>query len=164
MNTRPTPDRLRESLFNVLQPMLAGATFLDAYAGTGAIGIEALSRGCDRAIFIERSQAAVNIIRENLQALKAFSRAEILQGRVLQYLTHRSTDIVFLDPPYDLLNEYRDSMAILGEKPPKLVIAQHSKRLELEPKYGALQRTRVLKQGDNALSFYKTQHSVQTSE
>src|SRR5215204_3935346 len=82
LETRPTPDRLRESLFNILASRIEGVTFLDAYAGTGAVGIEALSRGAARAIFIERTRAATEIIRENLAALNLTTRAEVLQGRV----------------------------------------------------------------------------------
>jgi 16S rRNA (guanine966-N2)-methyltransferase len=155
LDTRPTPDRLRESLFNILAPELAGAVFLDAYAGTGAVGIEALSRGAARAIFIERTRQAAAVIRENLTALRVLDRAEILQGRVLQYLPHRKPDIVFLDPPYDVAKEYEASLAILQEAPPSLVVVQHASRFALEERYGSLERKRVLKQGDNSLSFYR---------
>ena len=69
LDTRPTPDRLRESLFNVLAPSIEGAIFVDAYAGTGSVGIEALSRGAERAVFIERSRGAIAVLRENLASL-----------------------------------------------------------------------------------------------
>jgi len=153
--TRPTPDRLRESLFSIIAPEVEGVTFLDAYAGTGAIGIEALSRGAARAVFIERTRQAMTVIRENLAALGIANRAEVLSGRVLQYLPQRPADIVFLDPPYDLEKEYGEALAILSAKPPRLVIAQHATRFKLEDRYGDLERTRVLKQGDNTLSFYR---------
>jgi 16S rRNA (guanine966-N2)-methyltransferase len=155
METRPTPDRLRESLFNVLAPEIGGATFLDAYAGTGAVGIEALSRGAARAIFIENNRAATQIIRENLAALGLLRRAGVLSGRVLQYLSHRTADIVFLDPPYNLDKEYSEALRILGDAPPPLAIVQHDVRRVLEEIYGGLRRTRILKQGDNRLSFYR---------
>src|SRR3954447_9678096 len=106
LDTRPTPDRLRESLFNILAPEIEGTVFLDAYAGTGSVGIEALSRGASRAIFIERSRAGAQVIRDNVASLGLSRRAEVLQGRVLQYLPQRKTDMVFLDPPYSLVNEY----------------------------------------------------------
>jgi len=153
--TRPTPDRMRESLFSIIAPEVEGVTFLDAYAGTGAIGIEALSRGAARAVFIERTRQAVTVIRENLAALGIANRAEVLSGRVLQYLPQRPADIVFLDPPYDLEKEYGEALAILSAKPPRLVIVQHATRFKLEDRYGDLERTRVLKQGDNTLSFYR---------
>ncbi len=153
-DTRPTPDRLRETLFNVLAPEIAGAVFLDAYAGTGAVGIEALSRGAARAIFIERARRAVEVIRRNMAELGIAERAEVLPGKTLPMLERVSADIVFLDPPYALEREYDEALAILGERPPRLVVAQHASRHELKAEYGALVRTRVLKQGENALSFY----------
>jgi len=153
LETRPTPDRLRESLFNILAPRIGGATFLDAYAGTGAVGIEALSRGASRVIFIERSRKAADLIRENLATLGVAARAEVILGRALQYLAHRRADIVFLDPPYDLDSEYGEALELLGDTP--LVIAQHATRHPLAETYGRLTRTRVVKQGDNSLSFFE---------
>jgi 16S rRNA (guanine966-N2)-methyltransferase len=154
LNVRPTPDRLREALFNVLAPRIQGTTFADLYAGTGAVGLEALSRGAPRAIFVEQSHAAARVIRENLRALGIESRAEVLHGRATAMLSKVEADIVFLDPPYRLEHEYESVLTLLGEKPPALVIAQHAPRLQLQESYGALHRTRVLRHGDNALSFY----------
>ena len=112
--TRPTPDRLRETLFNILAPQIEGAAFLDAYAGTGAVGIEALSRGAARAIFIEQNRAAAAVIRENLKALGIESRAQVLQGKVSALLKKVQADIVFLDPPYQLEREYSKVLALLA--------------------------------------------------
>src|SRR5205809_3937222 len=84
--TRPTPDRLRETLFDILQTRTEGATFVDAYAGTGALGIEALSRGAERAYFLERNQTALDVIRENLAAMRVGSRAVVVPGPVLKTL------------------------------------------------------------------------------
>lgn len=153
--TRPTPDRLREALFNVLAPVIEGSVFVDAYAGTGAVGIEALSRGARRVIFIERSRAAAAVIHDNLRALKAESRAHVIHGKVQSHLGDEPAGIVFLDPPYDLYKEYKAALEWLGANPPQLVIAQHASRASLQPEYGALMRTRELKQGDNMLSFYR---------
>ena len=157
LDVRPTPDRLRETLFDVLAPRIDGAVFADLYAGTGAVGIEALSRGASRAILVEQSRAAVNVIRENLRSLGIEARAYVRQGRAAAVLPQLSgqLDIVFLDPPYRLENEYARALETLGEKPPPLVIAQHAMRLELPKSYGQLALRRVLKQGDNALSFYE---------
>jgi 16S rRNA (guanine(966)-N(2))-methyltransferase RsmD len=155
LETRPTPDRLRESLFNIIALEIEDEVFLDAYAGTGAVGIEALSRGASRAIFIERSRHAVEVIRENLANLGLQKRAEVLQGRVLQYLKQRRADIVFLDPPYSAENEYFEALEILGEEPPPLVIVQHASEFELADEHGALHRTRLLSQGDNSISIYR---------
>ncbi len=155
LDTRPTPDRLREALFNVLTPRIEGSVFLDAYAGTGAVGIEALSRGAVRAIFIEESRAAAMVIRENLKTLGIEARAQVLSGRVTAMLKKTPADIVFLDPPYALEREYGSAMAVLAEKPPRLAIVQHDVRLKLDEAYGRLRRTRTVRQGDNVLSFYE---------
>lgn len=155
LETRPTPDRLRETLFNILAPRIAGVTFLDAYAGTGAVGIEALSRGAERAIFVEKNRAAVEVIRDNLQTLGLENRAEVYTGKALWVLERLAADIVFLDPPYELEQEYGQILALLGAKHRGLVIVQHASRLALEEEYGALRRARVVKQGDNSLSFYE---------
>jgi 16S rRNA (guanine966-N2)-methyltransferase len=155
LDVRPTPDRLREALFNVLAPRIEGATFADLYAGTGAVGIEALSRGASKAIFVEPKRAALQVIRENLRALGIEDRADVRQGRAMATIPLVHADIVFLDPPYPLEKEYAASFALLGENPPALVIVQHPPRLKLEERYGKLHRTRVLKQGDNVLSFYE---------
>ncbi|MGC9972462.1 MAG: 16S rRNA (guanine(966)-N(2))-methyltransferase RsmD [Bryobacteraceae bacterium] len=152
---RPTPDRLRETLFDVLAPRIAGAVFLDAYAGSGAVGIEALSRGAARAIFIENHRGAVEVIHQNLKSLGLEARAEVVRGKALVALPRREAGIVFLDPPYDLTGEYDAVLSALGERPPALVIAQHPARLALEDEYGQLHRVRLLKQGDNALSFFE---------
>jgi 16S rRNA (guanine966-N2)-methyltransferase len=160
LETRPTPDRLRETLFNVLAPRLADTIFLDAYAGTGAVGIEALSRGARRAIFVEKNRAAVAVIRDNLAALGLDSRAEVYTGKAVAVLERAPADIVFLDPPYEKELEYEAALTALGASGSKLVIAQHASRFELKPEYGALARYRVLKQGDNSLSFYQNVESV----
>ena len=81
LDVRPTPDRLREALFNILAPRIAGAVFADLYAGTGAVGIEALSRGAARAIFVENGRAAISVLRENLKSLGLEGRAEVRQGK-----------------------------------------------------------------------------------
>ncbi|HLH18122.1 MAG TPA: 16S rRNA (guanine(966)-N(2))-methyltransferase RsmD [Bryobacteraceae bacterium] len=152
--TRPTPDRLRETLFDILQTRIAGATFADAYAGTGAVGIEALSRGAAHAWFLERGRAALEVIRRNLEALSLAPRATVLAGPVLLTLPRVTADIIFLDPPYDVEREYAAALAALEAHPPALVIAQHSIRFELPESAGKLARTRIVRQGDNALSFY----------
>jgi 16S rRNA (guanine(966)-N(2))-methyltransferase RsmD len=155
LETRPTPDRLREALFNVLNPLIEGSVFLDAYAGTGAVGIEALSRGARRAVFVEKNRAAVAVIRENLASLEADTRADVYTSKALPVLERVAAGIVFLDPPYELETEYERALTTLGERGNALVIAQHDARRELQEKYGALGRYRTLKQGDNLLSFYR---------
>lgn len=154
LEVRPTPDRLREALFNVLAPRIAGTVFADLYAGTGAVGIEALSRGASRAIFAETGRAAAGVLRENLKSLGLEGRAELRQGRATALIGRIAADIVFLDPPYELHNEYETALTKLGQIPPELVIVQHDSRLKLATAYGEIRQTRVLRQGDNCLSFY----------
>lgn len=154
-DTRPTPDRLRETLFDILQTRMSGAVFADAYAGTGAVGIEALSRGARHAFFLERNRAALAAIRENLAALKLEPRATVLAGPVLLTLERCKADIVFLDPPYDLEREYTAALDLLAQAPPPLTIVQHSVRQALPDAVGVLRHTRRVRQGDNVLSFYE---------
>jgi 16S rRNA (guanine(966)-N(2))-methyltransferase RsmD len=176
--TRPTSDRLRETLFNVLAPRIQGAAFLDLYAGSGAVGIEALSRGAARVEFVERAQAALKILRGNLESLGlregfrvhgcavgAFLRRDAEAGRKReQYEAVRERyEVVFLDPPWDAAEEYAATLGMLGGKAAVLlgtdavVIAEHRRKMRLEERYGLLERTRLLEQGDAALSFYATQ-------
>jgi 16S rRNA (guanine966-N2)-methyltransferase len=150
--TRPTPDRLREALFNILTPRINGAVFVDAYAGTGAVGIEALSRGAARCVYIEIGRRAVEAIRENLHVLGIEGRSSVVAGKAAAALERIEGDILFLDPPYEMEGEYA---AALKQANAGLVIAQHSPRFDPGEAHGVLQRTRILRQGDNTLSFYE---------
>lgn len=165
--TRPTSDRLRETLFNVLAPRIAGARFLDLYAGSGAVGLEALSRGVAAVTFVERSSPALKILRENLQNLgisldiKEHARIYVgTAGAFLRSAEWGGFDIVFLDPPYDAAGEYETTLKLLSESAGKwlaagaVVIAEHRRKETLAGQYGALSRTRLLEQGDAALSFF----------
>ena len=152
--TRPTPDRLRETLFDILALLIPGAIFLDGYAGTGAVGIEALSRGARHAIFLEKDRVAIETIRDNLVALKVERRATVVKGAALLALARSAAEIVFLDPPYSPEREYTAALELLAEAPPRITVVQHSVRLALADSYGSLRRTRVVKQGDTALSFF----------
>ncbi len=155
LEVRPTPDRLRESLFNILTPRIGGTIFLDAYAGSGAVGIEALSRGAKRVILIDKKHAAVEVIKENLELLGISKQAaSVVRGQAALLLANFPADIVFLDPPYELEEEYPTALNALSATPCELAIAQHTSRLTLADEYGRLRKTRVLRQGDNALSFY----------
>ena len=172
MDTRPTSDRLRETLFNVLAPRIKGVAFLDLYAGSGAVGIEALSRGAAQAEFVERADGALKALRGNLAKLGL--KAAIHPSGVAAYLRRaggKRFDVVFLDPPYDARDEYEAVLGLLGgaASAPRsqnrdlghpilnegaIIIAEHRRKEKLEDQYGALQRTRLLEQGDAALSFF----------
>jgi len=153
---RPTPDRLREALFNVLAPRIEGAVFLDAYAGTGAVGVEAISRGASRVIFIESNRRAITVLRENLAALDVVAEhATIVQGKAAAQVARYTCDIAFLDPPYEAVDDYTATLRALGTAACPLVIAQHASRFALDERYAALKKTRVLKQGDNSLTFFE---------
>ena len=152
---RPTSGRLRETLFDVLGTDVQGARFLDLFAGTGAVGIEALSRGALRATFLEKSKAGAALIRENLTSLGLLGRSSVIAGPALRELQRHRADIVFLDPPYPLEKEYALALEEIAVHAPRLVIAQHSVRFDPGDRHGTLERYRILKQGDNALSFYR---------
>ncbi len=163
--TRPTSDRLRETLFNVLAPRIEGAEFLDLYAGTGAVGIEALSRGAAQVVFVESAPAALKALRGNLTRLGITKGFHIQPGSVTAYLRHgrrsHAFDVVFLDPPYDAVEEYAAALGLLGGAakellaPGAVVIAEHRRKEKLEESHGVLVRRRLLEQGDAALSFYE---------
>lgn len=166
MATRPTSDRLREALFNVLGARVEGARFADLYAGSGAVGIEAISRGAEFVWFAEKAAPALKAIRANLAALKIASGYTIEDRGVRRLLEQmaakeRSAEIVFLDPPYEAEEEYASTMGLLAGlervvlADGGIVIAEHARKKGLEERYGALVRTRVLEQGDAALSFYR---------
>jgi 16S rRNA (guanine(966)-N(2))-methyltransferase RsmD len=163
--TRPTSDRLRETLFNVLSPRIAGARFADLYAGSGAVGIEAISRGAEHVWFAESSPSATTAIRGNLAKLKVGGGYSIEDRSVAHLLralikAQRMLDIVFLDPPYEAAEEYSGTLILLAREhlailaPGAIVVVEHQKKAPLAERYGALECTRVLKQGDVALSFY----------
>jgi len=155
LDTRPTPDRLRESLFNILAPEIPGCVFLDAYAGTGAVGIEALSRGAATAIFIEKSRAVCDVLRENLASLGLEKRAEVVVGSVAKSIPHRLADIVFLSPPYTVPAEYALAFAALAVHAAPLVVVQHPPQLDPGDTLGVRSRARTVRQGSNFLSFYR---------
>jgi 16S rRNA (guanine966-N2)-methyltransferase len=162
--TRPTSDRLRETLFNVLGAAVEGSAWLDLFAGSGAIGIEAVSRGAAMVYFVESSQRAARAIRSNLASLKIDRGFEILERDVavaLRQLDARKVpcDFCFLDPPYRKQEDYEQVLSLLARshllKPETLVIAEHDKRFDPGESFAPLIRRRVLRQGDAVLSFYQ---------
>ncbi|MBI4164287.1 MAG: 16S rRNA (guanine(966)-N(2))-methyltransferase RsmD [Acidobacteria bacterium] len=161
---RPTSDQLRETLFDVLGPNVEGARFLDAYAGSGAVGIEALSRGAADVVFVEQHRPAAELIRQNLARLKIDSGYWILTTSVISGLEKLSGqgeqfDFIFVDPPYDSIREYHQTLRELGRgrllTASSLVVAEHSLHVILEDEYVSLRRTRTIRHGDAQLSFYR---------
>jgi 16S rRNA (guanine966-N2)-methyltransferase len=164
METRPTSDRLRETLFNVVSPQVAESTWLDMFAGTGAVGIEALSRGARMVYFVEASAKAARVIRQNLGALKVEDGFEIIERETalaLRMLDSQavSCDFCFLDPPYRKMGDYEQVLGFLSQSqiigPGSTVIAEHDKHFDPGDMFGALRRQRKLQQGDAVLSFYR---------
>lgn len=168
LNLRPTSDRLRETLFNVLTAgnpsTLEGTVWIDLYAGTGAVGIEALSRGAAMVYFVESSNKAAELVRKNLESLKVAAGFEVLAQdvtRALPVLEGRgvTTDIVFIDPPYRMEEAYKQTLETLSGsvllKSQGIAIAEHDKRFDPGEGFGQLRRFRKLEQGDSTLSFYK---------
>ena len=161
---RPTSEQLRETVFDVLGPAVEGSRFLDAYAGSGAVGLEALSRGASDVVFIEHHRPAAELIRQNLGALKIDSGFFLLSCPVLTGLERLESDgsqfdFVFLDPPYDAIREYHTTLRDLGRGkllvPTSLVIVEHSRHMRLEEVYVSLRRTRLIRHGDAQLGFYR---------
>ena len=157
---RPTSDKLRETLFNVVSARVAGARVLDLYAGTGAIGIEALSRGATHVTFVDKDARAVALIEENLAHCGVADRYAIircrLDGVTPPSLALGSFDLIMLDPPYDEL----DPAVSIGSTesllaPDGLLVLEHARRHPVPPQVGRLSLTRDLNSGDSALAFYR---------
>jgi 16S rRNA (guanine966-N2)-methyltransferase len=168
IDIRPTSDRLRETLFNVLTAgnpeALAGSVWLDLFAGTGAVGIEALSRGAKQVYFVETSAGAVKLIEQNLQSLEIAGGYKILREDLSGVLwrlqrEHVAADVVFLDPPYRMRSAYEETLMALADSSlvwaMTLVIAEHEKKFDPGSEFGSLLRVRKLTQGNAALSFYR---------
>ena len=163
-NLRPTSDQMRETLFDVLGPEVEGAAFLDAYAGSGAVGIEALSRGASEVVFIEHHRPAQQLIRKNLETLGITSGYYLIRTTVtkgLERLEQEGSrfDYLFLDPPYEQIGEYHHVLRLLSRShlldSQSLVIAEHSRHCLLEEAYGSLRRQRIIRHGDAQLGFYR---------
>jgi 16S rRNA (guanine966-N2)-methyltransferase len=163
---RPTSDRLRETLFDVLSATrdLADTVWLDLYAGTGAVGIEAFSRGARQVYFVESTKKHARLLRDNLQSFGISAGYEVQEREVMKALSLLDStgvvcDFCFLDPPYRMRGAYEQTLGYLAQsrllQPSTIVIAEHEKKFNLEERFGALLRYRRLEQGDAALSFYR---------
>src|SRR5579863_6934063 len=168
MDIRPTSDRLRETLFNVLTAgnpaALEGSVWLDLFAGTGAVVIEALSRGAKEVYFVENSAPAADVIRDNLQSLGLTDGFKLMQEDLPRAFwrmerQHVAADVVFIDPPYLMRDAYTNTLRALVDSSlvwaMSVVIAEHEKKFDPGEEFGALRRFRKLVQGGAALSFYR---------
>jgi len=163
---RPTSDKLRETLFNVLGPRVENSVFLDGFAGMGGVGIEAISRGARSVYFVDQGRKACSIIRENLESLDVKEGYRILEcdlGKALDLFEREGKvfDIVFVDPPYEKEVLYAESLLAFGTRSllaeGGILVMEHSKRVQLAELVGQLRRYRVLPQGDSTLSFYRAE-------
>ncbi len=169
---RPTSDKAREALFSILADRTDGAVFLELFAGTGAVGIEALSRGAARAVFVDSSKKAVRLITENLEGLGLRGRAAVVAMDCLRFIRGRAPllgpfDLVFVDPPYhegmggrvmDAIGE-APAEAVDGEArdclaPGAAVVYEHFKKQETPGSYGRLVKKKDYAYGDTVLSVY----------
>lgn len=165
LKVRPTSDRLRETLFNVLAPQIEGARFLDLCAGSGAVGIEALSRGASETVFVEASRKAVAIIGDNLRHCGIVEGAAMIQKDVLQSLRslereEAQFDLIYFDPPYDagiyshVIRQVADGGLLA---PDGILIVEHRRQMPLTPSYGDLRPYRVIRQGESCLTFFSNE-------
>lgn len=158
---RPIPDKLKEALFNIIQEEIKNCVFLDGFAGTGSVGIEALSRGAKRAVFIDEYYPAIKVIKINLEKCDALDKAHVMRkefNRAIIQLSKEDIkfDLVFLDPPYKLLEE-RNPLKVIKKreilKPEGKTILRHYYKTKFIPKYFNLKRRVTI--GDDSLSFYE---------
>lgn len=170
LSVRPTSDRLRETLFNILAPVIRDSRFLDLCAGSGAVGIEASSRGAHHATMVEISRRATSVIEENLRSLGITDEATIINRDAISALKRMADesaqfDIIFFDPPYasDL---YEKVMKFIGSTDlltdDGIMVVEHRAKTPPESKYGKLQIYRQVRQGDSSLGFYSTDHELTT--
>jgi 16S rRNA (guanine(966)-N(2))-methyltransferase RsmD len=166
---RPTSDRLRETLFNVIAPEIPGARFLDLCAGSGAVGIEAISRGATHATFVDSSRKMCAVIKSNIELCRIErSESDVIQSDALEYLRRfiskqpdsgKPWDLIFFDPPY--ADDYVPVLDFVGSRSSSLLnengllIVEHNSKKNLPGSSGSIARYRILKQGDSALSFYQ---------
>jgi 16S rRNA (guanine966-N2)-methyltransferase len=160
---RPTSGRVKEALFSILGDRISGASMLDLFAGTGAIGIEALSRGAARAIFVEAHPASLKLLKTNLDQCGLFGNTEVYPGELRTFLQHAARtgltfDIIFADPPY-CDDSASTLLPLLGQSamilPHTVVILEHPTKHQIPPQVGPLNRVRQYRYGDTSLSLFR---------
>jgi 16S rRNA (guanine966-N2)-methyltransferase len=158
-SVRPTSDKVKQALFNILGERVAGSVFLDLFAGAGGIGIEALSRGAERVMFVDMSRDSLGVVKQNIEELGFRNRAEAVLSQAEVFLKKPTGpyDIVFLDPPY--AEEMQPLLELLAGagilKPDSIVIAEHFKKQPSPENAGCLILYRATRYGDTVLAFYK---------
>ncbi|MGF9695510.1 16S rRNA (guanine(966)-N(2))-methyltransferase RsmD [Paenibacillus sp. MABNR03] len=161
--TRPTTDKVKEALFSMIGPYFEGGTALDLFAGSGGLGIEALSRGMDKAVFVDLESKSIEVIRANLKATKLEDQAAIYRndaGRALKALAKRTTrfDLVFLDPPYRMKNG-DELMLTMHElellEPEATIVLEYESKYSYPEQFGPFEQTRKAVYGETAVSIYE---------
>lgn len=171
LKTRPTSDRLRETLFNILAPGIEGVRFLDLCAGSGAVGIEALSRGATHVTFVDRSRKIRTLIEANVNALQVDPHSvDVVTADASEFLRRGAKkeaqpfDIIFFDPPYasdyDSVLNYVGNHAVRILSKKGIVVVEHFSKNVLDEEFASLKRYRRVKQGDSSLSFYALKTNV----
>jgi 16S rRNA (guanine(966)-N(2))-methyltransferase RsmD len=157
---RPTSAKVRQAIFNILGDRIIDAVFLDLYAGTGAVGIEALSRGAGKVFFVDDNSLRISIIKELIEKFGFKDRAEVVKDRASNFIKKSESvfDIIFVDPPYasgelDMVLPLIDERGILGDN--GVVIAEHSSKKKLLSEIGSLRLIKTYKYGDTSLTLYR---------
>lgn len=160
LDVRPTSDKVKQALFNILSDRIEGASFLDLYAGIGSVGIEALSRGANRVVFVEKSKRHVGFLKKNLSLSPFAGRFDLFCMDAIDFLKREKTDsfnLIFIDPPYEG-EEVEKALPLLGEgdmiADDGTVIIQHFHKKILAERIGRLRFIKRYKYGETVLSFY----------
>lgn len=166
MTTRPTTDKVKESLFNIIGPFFDGGNVLDLFSGSGSLGLEALSRGMEKGIFVEKDPKALQVIKANIQACRMEEESEVLRSdalRSIKMLGGRGMrfDLIMMDPPYKIANSIPSILSEIEENQllaeDGLIICEHGKELELPEQIGPFVKYRHEKYGITAISFFRSQ-------
>jgi len=166
MTTRPTTDKVKESLFNIIGPFFDGGNVLDLFSGSGSLGLEALSRGMEKGVFVEKDPKALQVIKANIQACRMEEESEVLRSdalRSIKMLGGRGVrfDLIMMDPPYKIANAIPSILSEIEENKllaeDGLIICEHGKELELPEQIGPFVKYRYEKYGITAISFFRNQ-------